>query len=346
MYKAVNIQLGEEIVILDPRWRKRLPELRQMDRQDQLVCQGCLQPVRVRAGQFKRPHFAHKHLKNCPYQNESPALLSCRALLYEWLVGQFGEASVTLEKKLPDSPLPRPVDAWVSLEGREFAYWIVETRLHPELRQALLQAFDRLPVQVHWVFISQMLNVEAGDPRSIYLTTTEREFMQTTPFDEVQRDMHSFAGKSLHYLDPQERSLATFRELKRVHRPQRFRGRVEFHLLEQVTASAENGEFIHPGELDRLEQVQSDRRRWEEKLKTAEQALQRISAYTPEKPALSTPRSTWFQEPSPEEQAGRDPFSSQEATCMFCGKKTSQWWYLDRKTGLCKCKECLKAGKQ
>ena len=111
MFKALHRPSGEEIVILEPRWRRQLDTLRLLDAQDDLVCQGCLQPVRVRAGEVKRWHFAHKHLQNCPYEFESPVLLQCRAVLYEWLVSQLGEDVVTLEKK---SPLPRPVDCWVT----------------------------------------------------------------------------------------------------------------------------------------------------------------------------------------------------------------------------------------
>src|SRR5512144_1811457 len=115
MYKALHLQTGEEIIILHPAWKGRIPELRAMDRADLLVCQGCMQPLRVKAGQHKRAHFAHKHLKACSYGTESPAILNARAVLYEWLVAQFG-LGVTVEKQFPESGLPRPVDCWVETE--------------------------------------------------------------------------------------------------------------------------------------------------------------------------------------------------------------------------------------
>ena len=37
-------------------------------------------------------------------------------------------------------------------------------------------------------------------------------------------------------------------------------------------------------------------------------------------------------------------FGKVEAACVFCGQLTSDWWCLDRKTGRCKCRECLRQG--
>src|SRR3972149_2366896 len=133
MFKALINPSGEEIVILEPRWRRQLDTLRLLDIQDDLVCQGCLQPVRVRAGGVKRWHFAHKHLHNCPYEFESPILLQSRAVLYEWLLARRGEDGVTLEKK---TSLPRPVDCWVRGADGDIGYWIIDSRMPPVERQS------------------------------------------------------------------------------------------------------------------------------------------------------------------------------------------------------------------
>ncbi|MBI3304349.1 MAG: hypothetical protein HYZ72_19965 [Deltaproteobacteria bacterium] len=45
MYKAVHVQEGREIVILDSHWAKGIEYLRALDQQDLLVCQGCKQPT-------------------------------------------------------------------------------------------------------------------------------------------------------------------------------------------------------------------------------------------------------------------------------------------------------------
>ena len=75
MYKALNIRDNSEVVILDPRWLRAIKQLRELDHQDVLVCQGCKQSVRVRAGDERREHFAHKHLANCDYADCTDARL-------------------------------------------------------------------------------------------------------------------------------------------------------------------------------------------------------------------------------------------------------------------------------
>ena len=110
MYKARHRPSGDDIIILDPRWMAQLDHLRVLDKQDALVCPGCEQPVRVRAGKIKRWHFAHTHPETCPFRRQSPELLKTRAVLYAWLVGKFGERAVTLEKIAADVHFPRPID--------------------------------------------------------------------------------------------------------------------------------------------------------------------------------------------------------------------------------------------
>ena len=125
MYKALDIRNDKEIVILDPKWLGVINQLRELDRQDILVCQGCKQPVRVRAGEFRREHFAHRHLENCDYADKSAVLRNVRAVLYEWLVAKFGE-NVSIEKKFDGLDLPCPIDCRVEKDSKFFAYWIFE----------------------------------------------------------------------------------------------------------------------------------------------------------------------------------------------------------------------------
>ncbi len=125
MFKAVNTLDNNYIVILDPQWLGAIRELRRLDAQDLLVCQQCRQPVRVRAGHVRRWHFAHKHLANCPYGNESPELLRTRAALYEWLMSKYPER-VTIEKRVESEHILRPVDCWVETEAGIISYWIID----------------------------------------------------------------------------------------------------------------------------------------------------------------------------------------------------------------------------
>lgn len=53
MFKAINLTDATEVIILDPAWSGRVEDLRALAHSDQLVCQGCRQPVRVRAATRK-----------------------------------------------------------------------------------------------------------------------------------------------------------------------------------------------------------------------------------------------------------------------------------------------------
>ncbi len=155
VFKVVNKRTNETIVILDPEWRDRLGEIRYWGRNDLLICPRCKQPVTVRAGQFKRWHFAHKHLQGCPYGHESPVLLETRALLYQWLATKFPE-KVTLEKAVDDPDIPRPIDCWVDADSGPIAYWLIDARMSPENRRNLKSAFKRSGAAVNWVFVSNL----------------------------------------------------------------------------------------------------------------------------------------------------------------------------------------------
>jgi len=74
MLKAINIQDNSDVVIFDSKWAHAINLLREFDHQSLLVCPVCLQPVRVRAGQYRTKHFAHKTSGNCDFADESPEL--------------------------------------------------------------------------------------------------------------------------------------------------------------------------------------------------------------------------------------------------------------------------------
>ena len=195
MFKAIDRRTEEEIIILDPQWAAQVAHLRTLAAQDDLVCQGCQQPVRVRTLVVRRWHFAHRQLLDCTYGHDSPILLQSRAMLYDWLVSKFGKG-VTLEKKLPDHPLPRPVDCWVDRPAGAYAYWILESGLKFAAREELAQAFRQPGVTVHWVFLSSGLRADESDMARVHLTTTERRLARTSPYDLVLGG--SYIGESLH----------------------------------------------------------------------------------------------------------------------------------------------------
>jgi len=340
MFKALRRLSGEEIVILEPRWRRQLDILRLLDAQDGLVCQGCLQPVRVRAGKVKRWHFAHKHLQNCPYEFESPDLLQCRAVLYEWLVSRLGEEVVTLEKKLD---LLRPVDCWVHNGSGDVGYWIIDSRMPPVERQNLTAGLAGVCPYPVWVFTASMLHPEGDSLERLILTTTEREFMRHTAYDEAVQSTYALPGSSLNYLDADHEVLITFRGLQVYHRPQLYAGYRHANPLNQVRLVPQTGGFIHPGEDERLERYQTAILAREREQQKTEQRinLKMAELFDKIKTQPGAPAGSRVELLPPPVSSGGEDLPK----CVFCGQATDDYWYLNRVDNTCKCRNCYHQGK-
>ncbi|HBX69334.1 MAG TPA: hypothetical protein DEH25_08100 [Chloroflexi bacterium] len=331
MYKALHFPSNQEIIILDVRWRQQIAYLRSLDQQDKLVCPGCNQPVRVRAGETKSWHFAHKHLQNCPFEKESPALLQARAVLYHWLVDQFGSESVTVEKSLNAPNFPRHVDCWVEKDKLTSAYCIFERRMPPDERHNLKSAFREVGVQVNWVFISDLLHMDSELGQDyLYLTTTERAFLQKSELDQAWQTHFEHLGSSLHYLDSEQEMLITYRNLNVIHLPQLYSGTRLEHPLSEVLAAPANGEFVHPGETDRLQksraeiEAQADvaAKRWQKAQDFFRQGSSRLEIF-----------------PKPSEKPANPPYE-RRGTCKFCGQETTDWVTYFGQTNECICRDC------
>lgn len=352
MYKAVSDQTGEEIIILSPYWRKRIAQLRNMDRVDELVCQGCRQPLRVKAGEVKRAHFAHKHLKACSYGSESPEILNARAVLYEWLLREFRSAlggdevvspsvpvspSVTLEKIVAGADLPRPVDCWVETEAGPIAYWIIEAGIKLEPREEILSTFERLGIRVNYVLLHPMLNEKREELDSLLLTPTERAFLTATEFDAMLAGAAE-PGKSLHYLEAESGTLTTYRNLVLFHAPNWYKGVKKSSRLITVRASRLDGGFVHRGEMDRLRAYRQRAARLEKK---REQYQERDRMWS-SRPARRVERSSL-----PESASGWGNTQADPLPCVICGQITSEYWstFMDASgRRLCRCRECLERG--
>jgi hypothetical protein len=339
MLKAQHAQTGEEMLILAPRWKGNLSGLRQLDHQDLLVCPGCRQPVRVKAGRVKRWHFAHKHLANCPFEKQSPLLLATRAALYEWLVTQFGEERVTLEKLVEG--LPRPLDAQVSGEPGA-AYWIFDNRMPPDERDRLRQKLSHLGAPVIWVFAAPILKTEPEQTAQIHLTTTEREFKTQTDSD-IAQPLETFSpGETLHYLDAETETLITYRNLNLRHPPQLFTGRRLETPLAAVRVDSLTGDFLHPGEAEKIAQHHQTQQHRDEKMRqTLPKLGTRFASMMPS--AGRSDLSRLFSASPGEKPAANDvlraPFA-RIGICKHCGNQTDDWISFDGRTGTCVCRQC------
>lgn len=356
MFKVVHKESKEEIIILAPEWSAKIEELRRLGKSGGLLCPGCKQPVIVRAGEIKQWHFAHRHLQNCSYGKESVLLLNARAVLYRWLVSKF-EAGVTVEKTLATANLPRYVDCWVETKGRNIAYWIFDGGINPDRRDQIVNTFRDNKIRVNFVFIAAMLRSDESNSKLLNLTKTERRFLRTSEYD-APFGRYGAVGKSLHYLDPDSETLITYRGLHLIHDPQQFEGKRESHSLLDVLVSPKTGEFVHPGEHERLGAHRKDERQREAKEKIIKRQQNRL--HTSQRPVSRTSPSRQIKipqtrpqvtiVPSPKEveeslpDSSYSPSGQREAVCIFCGETTSNWWSFDPTNNTCKCKSCFKKG--
>lgn len=345
MYKAIHAQTGEEIVILHPAWRKRIDRLRDMDREDLLLCQGCRQALRVKAGEVYRPHFAHKHLKACSYGKESAEILFARAVLYEWLLPLFGDM-VTVEKNIPGFDLPRPVDCWVEKSTGPIAYWIIEAGIKLEARESIKAVFENSRVGINYVFLSAMLHEEKKEYHSLLLTPTERTFLKYTPFDDLFSDFGE-QGSSISYLDAEKRSLITYRGLKLFHRPNWFKGMKKDEPLSSIRPDMTDGKFIYPGESAKLQGLREKKLRLSEKRKAYEERVN-----SKEQKHIVLPREGWgisaraadLHDLMDHKAVDEKQVEKEELPCATCGQITNDYWatfYDPSGRKLCRCRECL-----
>ncbi len=332
MYKAAHQPSGQEIIILDARWMQQIDYLRTLDKQDVLVCPGCEQPIRVRAGKIKRWHFAHKHLANCPFERESPSLLKTRAVLYSWLVEKFDSDHVTVEKRLDHPSFHRHIDCWVENEDWAIAYWIFDRRLPPAERNSLISGFKEIGVPVVWVFIADLLRVDCEIMQArLHLTTTERAFIYKSEFDLAWQTHFEHLGGSLHYLDADQESLTTYRNLTVIHLPQLYGGHRLQHPLAEILISTETGEFVHPGEVDQLQKRQMEIERQKSEAEKRLQLAREFFSRTPPQEVQRSDEENHSQSNQPFERRG---------TCRFCGTETANWITYYGDTQECICRNC------
>jgi hypothetical protein len=362
MFKAVHQLTGEEIISLDARWVSDVAALRTLDRQDLLVCQECKQPLRLRAGNQKRWHFAHKHKINCTYGQESPALLQARAALYARLVAAFGDR-VTLEKKLEGVELPRSIDCWVEREQGSLAYWIIDGGIRRDQRDALRHKLRSTSAKVNWIFVAALLHADEDIANTIHLSLLQREFQQLSAYN-VLYGGRTKVPSTIHFLDGNTGTLTTYRALRLKHPPQLFAGHRHQHPLSEALVAPKTGELVHPGEREqwhayREEQTRLRQEQQERKALVEKERHEREEVWRQQHRELMQRKQTFLSEIWEEQKNTFSTFSTQispqlplspppsqksKPTCIFCGEQTDDWYFKDNK-GFCRCNACLRSGK-
>jgi hypothetical protein len=344
--------------------------LREWGRAGRLVCPVCRQAVLLRAGEIMRRHFAHKDQSQCPLNHESAELLAGRAALYAWLNTKFSDG-VTLEKQSEanleeENQLPRGVDCWVERPGkRSLAYWLVGGRMDLEDRVQVRRFAEAHGAALNWVSLPREAR-RGRSPGRVILSPTERDLITPSELDAISCHSDCSAG-SLHCLDPESRMLTTYRALVCIESPQYYRGQEVTTELSRVLVMPNTGEFVHPGEYERLKIVRDELRRQEESHRRTQAAAERRQAERTAAAQAAAARAVTDVQPSPSPAGGRGraptsnafdflaaraswlsrpetpPVTEEpEGTCTLCGKRTRDWVVFDTKTTECKCRDCLR----
>ena len=124
--------------------------------------------------------------------------------------------------------------------------------IKPEKREILRDAGRKLKVHFNWVFVSELVRNEKGNPDHLVLSTTEREFLQHSKYDLCANYRYRTDG-TLHYLDAIDRKLITYRGMVCVHDPQVYSGLNIVERIKIIKVSPANGEFVHDGEVEKLQ---------------------------------------------------------------------------------------------
>lgn len=359
MFKAIDVTTGQSIVILEVAASGGLPGLRAKATIDQLRCPVCQQPVWAKAGvpNQKRPHFAHKHLGDCPSSHDSPELLQGRAVLYDWLKSIFAEGA-RIEERPPGWGLARPLDAWVSHAGRCFAYWLLDRRMHREDREQLKEAVEGVGAKLNTVFLAQVMRRNNAPQGVLNLTTTERAFLHPSDYDAIYASRHGLREGSLHYPDVQAGTITTFRGMCCTEPPQQFSGREMCAPLSSLVVSRVTGEFVHPEEEEALERHRADQKR-AAAAKVNDEAQRRATALAMKRQRVETevrrsvaPLPAVFTADGPRLPAERSAGDAEsttdsgflELTCLLCKQKVRSWYW--RRGSICKCFACHAAGRR
>lgn len=368
MLTAMRTIDSSQVILLREDGPSRAEHLREEALDGRIVCEGCRQPVIVRAGKERVWHFAHRAGGDCPRAKDSLDVLECRALLYAWLRVRFPD-SIQLEKTAPR--LPRPLDCWIERPGKPtLAWWVVPAAVKPDVREAMLKGCRKLGVLLHPVFHARLLVKEPGEGR-ISLSATLRELTEHSAYD----GLYGFGDESLHFLDPARRQLTTCRGIWLRHPPQGHQATLLEHPLESVLLNPRTGEFVHPGEHEAWKEHQEAlaKKRQAEEERKRRQAANRAEGYRrsyragwddedddddeAEEEEKATPEVRFLEVDAsqvPDRGPGATEAGSRERatpvepdmgdllTCKDCGSRTRDWVVRYGNTGLCRCRACMR----
>ncbi len=156
-----------------------LAQLKNWSQRDLLYCPNCRGVVHVRGGPEKRTqiHFAHQK-GECTWSTESETVRHLRGkiLLAEWLQKQFPQASISLEKRLPEPN--RIADIFVTLaDGRQWAFEFQCAPLNIDEWHLRHTAYLKASIQDTWIIGSNRREKQETFIEAIIASASEVMFV-------------------------------------------------------------------------------------------------------------------------------------------------------------------------
>lgn len=334
MFVATDKELGARVISLDPAWVSRFWDLRAWVTSGRLVCPGCKQKLLFRAGDVRRPHFAHRAHSECPQDKQSAEVLEAKAQLYGWLITKYpGQIDMDMDLHIPD--WDGSADLVVRAdEAKAFAYWIFDHS--PRNREGLL---NRMPSGVNrQVIFTESARKTLGN--SVLLTKAQRELISATRFDESKWRGH------LHFFDTKTRMLTLYRGLYCIHEPSSYCwGKVHEAELVDYRICAASGEIIAADDFEHEEVLPT---RLSRSMSVAESGAVEDrgrpvldNEAQPVAPAKDPSR---FSFGSMREDFRREvdvSWLSRALKCELCGEETTEYSSSKPGEGTCVCRACL-----
>jgi uncharacterized protein YbaR (Trm112 family) len=318
MFTAIRQDGGTRVTSIDPGWREREDELRALAASDRIVCPGCRQPLRYRrAGEHRRPHFAHRNLNDCPMGSQTAEVLEGKAQIYLWLKSKYAE-QVEMDIDLGIPGWDRPADVVVRQNGQDtLAYWVFDRG--PRHRAPLLYAIPA-HIRRQVVFTESAMSAQVEQSHRLVLSRALRDFMVTSTYDRPHKNR-----SHLQFLNTQTGRISIYRGLHCIHAPSGYEARsVHSADLKDAGICPETGEFItsddkqHPQDL-------------------------------PHGPAVPPPKPyNWWEHPSSGQGPANAAITNPSGTpgindplrCERCGIMTKDWTRAKLSEGTCVCRAC------
>ncbi|MFO1490192.1 MAG: competence protein CoiA family protein [Kiritimatiellia bacterium] len=271
MFQVWDQSRNCKVYCRDEVWSRRPGELREWAREGRLVCHVCRKSTRFRAGDKRRPHFAHLRKSDCPLGKQSPEVLEAKALVFEWLRAKQRKKDGVLIQVDMDEPVPGRGDLRADVlarthKGFVFAYWFFDRQQRNRERWLQLRSET---FRAHFIHLTSTLVLK--EPHYIELTASQRDFIACpSRYDPC---VGGNEGDHLTFLNPDTGQVSIYRRLFCDHPPALFRwGVLRQTPLANALLCPNTGEIVAEADIQAL---QEHARKEKERLQREEEQRQR-----------------------------------------------------------------------